>query len=145
MAAASLDDLAARLEHETLRLALRYVSSHSLSELISYIDEGGRFGPTLAQMTVGELCFVGAVRPLTIDLDLLSQASAASGKSFDAYVLSVLQQSYPKLVDASYLRARLGGPRWKLQHSLTRLVKAQLVLRIGRTSDTRYSALSREP
>lgn len=96
-------------------------------------------------MRVGELCFVGPPGPLTIDLDLRARASAESGQSFDAYVLSVLRQSYPKLVDASYLRARLGGPRWKLQHSLNRLAKAQLVLRIGRTSDTRYAALSREP
>lgn len=50
------------------------------------------------------------------------------------HVFSHLQQNGP----AAYLRARVGGPRWKLQASLRRLVNAGLVERSGSTSATRY-------
>lgn len=64
-------------------------------------------------------------------------AEQLTGREFDACVLRTLREAGTK-VRASYLRERLGGPRWKLQASLGRLVDARLVEREGTTSTTRY-------
>jgi hypothetical protein len=45
-------------------------------------------------------------------------------------------------VGAGYLRARVGGPRWKLQDSLGRLIAAGKVIKIGSTSATRYRVVA---
>lgn len=70
----------------------------------------------------------------------LEHALALSGAAFDAEVLAVLREA-GDAVAAGYLSARVGGPRWKLQASLGRLVRAGLVTRRGATSDTRYRAV----
>lgn len=74
-----------------------------------------------------------------IDQDRLTRASESTGADFDAEVLEVLCEAGHE-VAAAYLRERVGGPRWKLQASLGRLVKARLVERRGTTSSTRYRA-----
>ena len=73
-----------------------------------------------------------------IDTERLEFSKRAQGSQFDGLVLTVLKQaSWP--VQAAYLRARVGGPRWKLQKSLRRLSEAKLVDRSGRSSATHYS------
>lgn len=74
-----------------------------------------------------------------IDQARLTRASESTGADFDAEVLEVLREAGHE-VAAAYLRERVGGPRWKLQASLGRLVKARLVERRGTTSSTRYRA-----
>ena len=70
---------------------------------------------------------------------MLQIATRATGATFDAMVLAVVRRSkYP--VKACYLRDRVGGPRWKLQDSLNRLVDAGELERFGRTAGTRYAA-----
>ncbi len=65
------------------------------------------------------------------------QAESQSGPMFDACVLRVLREAR-QAVRASYLRERVGGPRWKLQASLGRLVDEGVVARDGTTSNRRY-------
>jgi len=66
-----------------------------------------------------------------------AQVERESGPTFDACVLRVLREASRPL-RASDVRERVGGPRWKLQASLGRLVAAGLVARKGATSATRY-------
>ena len=127
---------ATRLEHEIVVRALSRVPHCRLDELLAYIDAGERYADALARLRVCEL-----LPPAdSIDLALLDRARRAQGEAYDALVLEVVRQAYPTRVDATYLRARIGGPRWKLQKSLGRLVRGQLVLRSGKTSGTRYLA-----
>ena len=69
-------------------------------------------------------------------------AERLHGRDFDELVLDALETAWPAKVAASELRAHVGGPRWKLQASTERLVRRGLVARVGKTSDTRYSATS---
>lgn len=100
----------------------------------------------LHQLTLGELLPDAQPASLPpppgggppIDLDRLDGARQATGADFDAHVLAVLVEARGCAVAASYLRARVGGPRWKLQDSCNRLVQAGVVARRGTTSATRY-------
>lgn len=107
----------------------------------------GRYGDTLRTITVGEL----------IDLDLdfggpddggppvdrhvLELAKQSNGEAYDEFVHEAILAAGGRPVSASYLRARVGGPRWKLQGSLRRLVVSGRVHRNGVTSSTRYRAV----
>ncbi|WP_146662087.1 hypothetical protein [Enhygromyxa salina] len=96
-------------------------------------------------MTIHELCDCGESGSVELPADggppiqrgRLERASRASGEEFDACVVEVLGEA-PRRVGAAYLRARLGGPRWKLLGSLRRLIAAGVVERTGVTSGTRY-------
>jgi hypothetical protein len=104
----------------------------------------GRYGDTLRSITVGELI------ELDVDLDLpedggppvdrstLELAKHSNGEIYDGLVYDVIVAAAGHPVSASYLRARVGGPRWKLQGSLRRLVDAGKIHRNGVTSSTRY-------
>ena len=59
------------------------------------------------------------------------------GRAFDELVHEVIAEAR-RPIGAAYLRERVGGPRWKLQHSLRRLSAAGLIRRDGTTSATRY-------
>jgi hypothetical protein len=67
----------------------------------------------------------------------LARAQKLSGDDFDACVLAVIREAQ-SFVNAGYLRARVGGPRWKLQSALGRLAEAGAIQRSGTTSATRY-------
>lgn len=73
---------------------------------------------------------------------LRAMAKDLTGSRFDTCVLRALREAGLP-VRASYLRERVGGPRWKLQASLGRLFDAGLVDRKGTTSATRYWFLDR--
>lgn len=126
----------ARLEDEIVLRALSRLPHRRLSELLAYIDAGKRYADVLARSRVCDLVPPAGI----IDLALLGRAQRAQGEAYDALVLGVVRQAYPSRVDATYLRARVGGPRWKLQKSLGRLVHRQLLQRSGKTSGTRYLA-----
>jgi hypothetical protein len=72
-----------------------------------------------------------------IDPRRLAQAKRLRGPAFVACVRRVLADA-PGFVGAAYLRARVGGPRWKLQSALRRLEAIGVVERRGMTSATRY-------
>jgi hypothetical protein len=107
----------------------------------------GRYGATLRTITVRELLETEIDIELPedggplIDRSALEQAKRLNGPAFDAHVLRAISSAGGEPVSASYLRARVGGPRWKLQNSLRRLVDAGDVERDGVTSSTRYRAI----
>ena len=76
-----------------------------------------------------------------IDRGVLERAKRLTGEDFDACVLQAIESAGGRAVSASYLRVRVGGPRWKLLGSLHRLVEAGRVERKGVTSSTRYRPL----
>jgi hypothetical protein len=76
-----------------------------------------------------------------IHYERLALAVRCQGECFDKIVYEVLIEA-GKAVGAAYLRARVGGPRWKLQSSLRRLAGAGMVERRGATSDARYLAIA---
>lgn len=67
-----------------------------------------------------------------------SEATRVRGPAFDQLVLEAVQQGEGP-VAASFVRERVGGPRWKLQLSFGRLVEAGKLHRTGSTSSTRYT------
>lgn len=101
--------------------------------------EDGVYGHALASITVGELIGSGTAEggDDAIDLARLERARAANGPKFDAIVLEVIGAA-GRPVGASYVRARVGGPRWKLQAAIIRLAEAGVIERSGATSGVRY-------
>ncbi|MCA9701936.1 MAG: hypothetical protein KC431_30725 [Myxococcales bacterium] len=141
-----IEDLLAQAERRALVAVLRAKPEITLDKLQDCF--GGRHGSTLRSITVAELrtAPTGLETPADggppIDHPLRVAAEGLEGDAFDRVVLRVVRQAAGRAVSASYLRARVGGPRWKLQNSLRRLVDAKLVARSGITSSTRYRAIS---
>jgi hypothetical protein len=142
-ASAAIDDLE--------RLAvLRALHSHPewpIGELLAYAEKGGPRAETLRGLTLAELVSDSQTVSLPpapqrepIDLDRLRRAETTYGAQFDRLVMEVLLEAGPRDVSAGYVRARLGGPRWKLSASLHRLVSAGTAVRGGNTFGTRYRA-----
>jgi hypothetical protein len=104
----------------------------------------GRYGDTLRSITVGELIELDVDLDLPedggppIDRSVLELAKHSNGEIYDDLVFDVIAAAGGHPVSAGYLRARVGGPRWKLQGSLRRLVDAGKIDRRGVTSSTRY-------
>ena len=130
------------------RAVVRVVYSHpdwTLGDLLGYAERGGAHSDVVRGLTIGELlsgpeqgslalpCDGGPV----IDMVRLEQAKRAQGEAFDRLLAQVLAE-VDRPVSAGYLRARVGGPRWKLQAALGRLVAAKIAVRTGVTSATRY-------
>ena len=112
---------------------------------------GGRYGATLQTITIRELVETKIDVELpqdggpAIDRGALERAKRLVGEEFDACVFQAIWSAGGRAVSASYLRVRVGGPRWKLLGSLRRLVEAGQVERTGVTSSTRYRPLERPP
>ncbi len=120
-------------ERETLLLVLRSHPNWSLAELAQFAGGKTKAGKLLARVRARDLW-------AAIDPEALAVAERLHGPAFDACVLTVIRQARTS-VGASYLRARVGGPRWKLQDALGRLVRAGSIKRTGITGTTRYTAL----
>ncbi|KIG12600.1 hypothetical protein DB30_01224 [Enhygromyxa salina] len=111
----------------------------------------GQFGATLQTITIRELVETPVELELpsdggpVIDRGALERAKRLVGEEFDVCVLQAIQSAGGQPVSASYLRVRVGGPRWKLLDSLRRLVDAGQVERTGVTSSTRYRPLVMPP
>jgi hypothetical protein len=110
----------------------------------------GRYGDTLRSITVGELIELDVDLDLPedggppIDRSVLELAKHSNGEIYDDLVFDVIGAAGGHPVSAGYLRARVGGPRWKLQGSLRRLVDAGKIDRKGVTSSTRYRVVVRD-
>jgi hypothetical protein len=127
---------------ETERLALvitiREHPEWLLADLLDRVDAKDHHADLLRQLTVQELMSDPGVELAGVRL---ARARRATGDAFDQLALAVLIELWPKPVAASELRARVGGPRWKLQASLGRLVAAKRAVRTGNTSGARYTAV----
>lgn len=142
-----LDEYGLALEKYTLVLTLRAHPEWTLRRLLKLACKRGFRTDLLGDVTIGELMTepdpvpisVGVKGEPPIDLSRRGQAQRAKDRAFDDLMLTVLIEARA-WVGASYLRARLGGPRWKLQSSLARLVAAGKVSRRGTTRMTRYCA-----
>jgi hypothetical protein len=138
------------LQQHVLAQTLRMHPEWSLEELFGFIDRGRGLAPALGKLRVSDLfvepdgatLLADAMEPRTpdegVDPRRRMRAEQLEGELFDQLVLEVLREAAE--VKASYLRERLGGPRWKLQGSLGRLVRAGKASRSGTTSATTYSA-----
>lgn len=136
-----LETILAEAERRAVVSVLRARPELTLEKLQDFFR--GRYGATLRTITVRELLEVETRGDLSdggplIDRATLEAAKRVSGDAFDRYMLEVIRSAGPRAVSASYLRARLGGPRWKLQASLRRLADRGQVERTGVTSSTRY-------
>jgi hypothetical protein len=80
-----------------------------------------------------------------IDRQRLRAAEQLRGEDFDECVRATIDEAGSSRVRAAYLRARVGGPRWKLQASLRRLVDAGVLERSGSTNATRYRRAKTSP
>ena len=118
-------------DRDTLVLVFRSHPEWTLGQLLEL--DGTETGKWLERVRVGDL-WTKAER---VDLNGLARAMKLRGPEFDACVLDVIREA-PGIVGASYLRVRVGGPRWKLQASLGRLTATGEVQRSGSTSATRY-------
>ena len=129
-------------ERQALVAVLRAKPELTLQELDDCFT--GRHGATLRSITVRELLDAQVEIELPqdggplVDRGALEQAKRANGTEYDAHVLRAIASADGRPVSASYLRARVGGPRWKLQGSLRRLVDLGEIERSGVTSSTRY-------
>jgi hypothetical protein len=141
-----------------LARTLREHPDWSLEELFAYIDSGCDLAAVLGELTVADLrvepkaprladalqrahSSVTPLRTRTINPARQRRAQRLGGARFDQLMFEVLCEAQGD-VGASYLRARLGGPRWKLQDSLGRLIAAGKVIKIGNTSATRYRVVT---
>lgn len=140
-----LETLLNKAERRALVAVLRSRPEMTLDKLQDCFT--GRYGATLRTITVRELLEAETELELpddggpAIDRGALEQAKRLTGEAFDICVMRVLDAAGGRAVSASYLRARVGGPRWKLQGSLKRLVEKHKVERRGVTSSTRYRSV----
>jgi hypothetical protein len=120
---------------------LRAHPEWSLANLFGVIERGGPRADALGRLTIAELLDGGASEGCSnIDPVRRRRAMRCNGAEFDRHVFEVLCEAGDE-VASGYLRARLGGPRWKMQDSLGRLVHTGKVIRSGTTSATRYRAV----
>ena len=120
------------VERRAVLIVLREHPEWTLADLDAGMEACPALTETLDTVTVKALWAVLEDPPVQLEL-----ARRVKGHEFDAIVYKVLLE-VGEPVRAAYLRARVGGPRWKLQASLLRLVSRRLVRRGGKTSDTRW-------
>lgn len=142
-----IEVLLANAERRAVAQVVRAHPEWTLEQLLSTFD--GPHGEVLGSLTLQELRAGPSLGALVlpsdggppIDHTRLARAKRCRGEEFLSCLQEVLAEA-PGPVGAAYLRARLGGPRWKLLAALQELVVAGLVVRSGRTSSTRYRLIS---
>jgi len=138
-------------ERRAIVAVLRAHPEWTLGQLYSQLECDAPRAAVLRKLTFGELLagpkpeHLERIAPAkdggpAIDRKRLELAKQLGGPEFDRILHAVLIEAGGQAVAASYLRVRAGGPRWKLQASLRRLVDAGAVERSGTTSSTRYRA-----
>jgi len=143
------DHLEPLLQYAERRAVLAVLHRHpewTLGQVFRELEQNGARAGLLRDLTLGELfedpdldaIAMAADGGPPIDRQRLRAAKRLSGADFDECVRAVIGEAGGSRVGAAYLRARVGGPRWKLQASLRRLVDAGLIRRSGSTSGTRY-------
>lgn len=146
MTASHLDLLLRQAERRAVVQVVRSRTELTLAQLGDLLAANNPRAVLLGSVTVGELLAEsqpGSIRLSRdggppIDVARLEAARQCTGASFDQCIREVLAEVHGRAVAASYLRARVGGPRWKLQSALARLLAAGLIERSGTTSATRY-------
>lgn len=128
------------LEKRTLVRVLQRNRSWSLGQLATFICRGGKAGARLGALTIGDLWSAADAIDDTDAVDgvRLARARRLKGPDYDAIVLEVLREAEGEWVAPSFVEDRAGGPRWKRQNSLNRLIEAGKVERTGKTSSTNY-------
>lgn len=152
MSVSHLEPVFRQVERRALVMVVRSHPELTLERLCDLLEADGPRAALLRSVTVGELLCEPDPRAIRlpgdggppIDPARLDEAQRQSGATFDQHVREVLSEAGGRAVKARYLRARLGGPRWKLQGGLNRLVAAGVVERSGTTSGTRYRLAERE-
>jgi hypothetical protein len=140
-----LEPLLRAAERRAVLSVLRAHPEWTLAHLATLLEHDGARAPVLRELTVGELLDEPTPTAVllaedggpAIDPERLAAAQQRCGAQFDRCVRQALDEA-PYPVGAGYLRARVGGPRWKLLASLRRLIAAGLVQRDGATCSTRY-------
>lgn len=123
-----MQSLAPTLTREALATMIRAHPDTTLAQL-------AELGPTLLErVRVGDLFAAGLSAG---EIKRLRHAEQLRGREFDACVAEVVAAA-GRAVASGYVRARVGGPRWKVQKSLGRLVDAGRLARTGTTSTTLY-------
>jgi hypothetical protein len=129
---------------ELPRLAIaRTLRAHpewSLANVFEVIERRGPRAAALGKLTIAELLDGPSEQPPIIDHARHRRATQCDGVEFDQLVFEVLCEARVE-VASGYLRAQLGGPRWKMQKSLHRLQAAGKVVTTGATSATRHRAV----
>ncbi|PRP95502.1 hypothetical protein ENSA5_38550 [Enhygromyxa salina] len=142
-----IETLLREAERRAIAQVIRAHSEWTLLQLFSNLE--GPRGEVLSALTLREIFaepqLGSVVMPNDggppIDQGLLEQAKRLRGREFSTFVREVLAEA-PGPVGAAYLRARLGGPRWKLQGALRELEAAGVVVRRGATSSTQYRLIA---
>lgn len=149
MSASHLEPLLHEAERRAVALVLCSHPDWTLGDVLAYVGKGGARSPVLRELTLGDLLELVEDSRVSdddepdLDPSLLRRAKLAHGEQFDALVREVLA-TVPGPVGAAWLRARVGGPRWKLLAALHRLINAGVVARSGATCATRYSFVGGE-
>jgi hypothetical protein len=146
MSTIPLEPLLSLVERRAVLAVLRCHPEWTLGHVFSHLERNGSRARVLRNLTLGELCEDPRLDQITlaadggppIDRRRRADAMKLVGEHFDECVRAVLDEASGVPVGSAYLRARVGGPRWKLQASLRRLIEAGLVERSGSTSATRY-------
>jgi hypothetical protein len=133
-------DPVAELPRLALARTLRAHPEWLLANVFGVIKRGGPRAAALGKLTIGELLDGPCEKPTSIDRARHRRATRCNGAEFDQLVFEVLCEAQDD-VASGYLRARLGGPRWKMQKSLRRLHEAGKVVTSGATSATRHRAV----
>lgn len=147
MSVSHLEPLLRDAERRAVARVLRSHPEWTLGDVLAYVDKGGARSAALRSLPLGEL-LEGASLDQTaedrpeIDERMLRRARMSTGAEFDELVRRVIAAAGSG-VGAAYLRARVGGPRWKLQSSLRRLTEDGVIERSGNTCGTRYCAVGR--
>jgi hypothetical protein len=151
MSTTHLEPLLKLAERRAVLAVLRGHPEWTLGHVFSHLEQNGPRALLLRDLTLGELLAAPDLDQITlpedggppVDRKRLEAAKRLSGAGFDECVREVIAEASQTPVGASYLRARVGGPRWKLQAALRRLVDAGVVERSGSTSGTRYRIAGR--
>ncbi len=93
-----------------------------LSEILPLLS--GEFGNVIGEIRVCEL--------------LEAREGSAPNSDYDSRIVEVVRAASTMSVSPAYVRERVGGPRWKRQAAILRLVEAGQIVRTGVTSGTRY-------
>ncbi len=88
---------------------------------------------TLMLGDLGEI--IGEIRICEL---LEARAMSASRSVYDRRIVEAVQAAATLSVSPAYIRERVGGPRWKRQDAILRLIESGEIVRTGTTSGTRY-------
>lgn len=146
MSSLDLEPYLLQVERYAVVQVLRAHPHWTIGEVADHLRKGGPLADLIRDVRIDELIRGSdSLEPSPdggppIDRGRLEAAKLASGADYDALVLAVLREAGGE-VSATYLRARVGGPRWKLRGALGRLMDAGVVDRSGVTSSTRWRVI----